>query len=111
MKAESEGLGVALWTVLLAPVGLVILATARRLYRRGRYPVLPSVLVNILLLAVLGLTGFVGFVGKVDPVQRGLGPVQILVVVVPAVASLMMLAVLTLPPTKLWQPRSKPTRT
>ena len=66
---------------------------------------LPPVLVNILLLVVLGFTGFVGFVGRLDTVQSGLGTAQILVAV-PAVASIVMLAVFRLPPTRLGQPRS-----
>jgi hypothetical protein len=102
----SDGLAFALWTVVLAPAGLVILAAAWRLNRRGRWPVLLPVLLNILLLAVLGFTGFVGFVGRLDPVHSGLGAPQILVVVVPAVASLVMLAVFGLPQTKLRQPGS-----
>jgi hypothetical protein len=95
----SEGLAFALWTVVLAPGGLVILAAAWRLHRRGTWPVLLPVLVNVVLLAVLGLTGFVGFVGRLDPVQSGLGAAQVLAVVVPAIASLVILAVFRLPQT------------
>ena len=102
----SEGVASAIWTVVLAPVGLVILAAAWRLNRRETWPVLLPVLVNILLLAVLGFAGFVGFVGRLDPLHSGLGAAQILVVVVPAVASLVMLAVFRLPQTRLRQPRS-----
>jgi hypothetical protein len=102
----SDGFAFALWTVVLAPAGLVILAAARRLNRRGTWPVLSPVLVNILLLALLGLTGFVGYVGRIDPVGSGVGTAQTLVVVVPAVASLVMLALFGLPPNKLGQPRS-----
>jgi hypothetical protein len=102
----SAGLAFALWTALLAPAGVVILAAAWRLNRWGTWPLLLPVLVNIVLLAFLGLTGFVGFVARVDPVPKGLGTVQILMVVVPAVASLVMLAVFGMSQNKLGQPRS-----
>ena len=105
-SSGSEGLAFALWTVVLAPAGLLILAAAWRLNRRGTGSVLLPVVVNILLLAVLVPTDFVAFVGRVDPVQSGLGAAQILVVVVPAVASLVMLAVFRLSETRLGQPRS-----
>lgn len=105
-NSGSQGLAFTLWSVVLAPAGLVILAAAWRLNRRGPWPVLLPVLVNILLLAVLGFTGFVGFVGRLDPVQSGLGTAQILLVAVPAVASLVMLAVFRPPPTRLGQPSS-----
>jgi hypothetical protein len=91
-SSGSAGLAFALWTALLAPAGVVILVAAWRLNRSRTWPLLLPALVNIVLLAFLGLTGFVGFVGRVDPLPKGLGTVQIIVVVVPAVASLVMLA-------------------
>jgi len=100
------GMAFILWTVVLAPGGVAILVAAWRLNRREGWPVLLPVLVNILLLALLGFTGFVGYVARIDPVERGVGTAQILVVVVPAVASLVMLALFRLPPTTLGQPRS-----
>jgi hypothetical protein len=102
----TEGLAFALWTVVLAPAALVMLVAAWRLNRRMTWPVLLPVLANILLLAVLGFTGFVGFVRKLDPVQSGLEAVQILVLVLPALATMAMLGIFSLPPTKLGQPRS-----
>lgn len=107
----SDGFAFALWTVVLAPAGLAILVAAWRLNRKGRWPVLLPILVNILLLAFLGLTGFTGFVGRVDPVQSGVGMAQILVIVVPAVASLVMLAVFRLPQINVGRPGSIAPRT
>jgi hypothetical protein len=103
---RSEGLAFALWSVLLAPAGVAFLAAAWRLNRRETWTVVLPVLVNVALLAILSFTGFVGFVGRLDPGQSGVGVAQLLVVVVPAVASLVMLAVFRLPPTRLGQPRS-----
>lgn len=107
----SEGLAFALWTGALAPAGIIILAAAWGLNRKGTWPVLLPIVVNILLLALLGLTGFTGFVGRVDPVQSGVGTAQILVVVVPTVASLVMLALFRPPQIKLGRPGSIAPRT
>ena len=60
----SQGLAFALWTGVLAPAGIIILAAAWRLNRMGTWSVLLPILVNILLLAFLGLTGFIGFCPK-----------------------------------------------
>ena len=77
----------------------------------GTWSVLLPILVNILLLAFLGLTGFTGFVGRVDPAQSGVGTAQILVVVVPAVASLVTLALFRPPQINVGRPRSTAPRT
>jgi hypothetical protein len=103
---STEGLALAVWTAILAPAGLVILAAAWRLNRRQRWPVLMPAMANILLLAVLGLTGSLGFVQALDPVESGARATQILVVVVPAVATLVMLALFVLPQARLGPRRS-----
>lgn len=107
----SEGLAFALWTGLLVPAGIIILAAAWRLNRMGTWSVLLPILVNILLLALLGLTGFTGFVGRVDAAQSGVGTAQILVVVVPSVASLVTLALFRPPQISVGRPRSTALRT
>ena len=91
--SATEGVAFVLWSVLLVPAGLVILMAAWRLHSQRTWPVLLPVLINLLVLGLLGLTGHAGFVNKIDPVQSGLLLTQIVVVVIPAVATIVMLAV------------------
>ena len=107
----SQGLAFALWTGVLVPAGIIILAAAWQLDRMGTWSVLLPILVNILLLAFLGLTGFTRFVARVDPAQSGVGTAQILVLVVPAVASLVTLALFRPPQINVRRPRSTAPRT
>ena len=86
-----EGFAFALWTLFLAPAGLVLLAAAWQLNRQQQWTRLAPLVVDTVLLGVLGLAGLSGNWGppgsRLDPSPYPLGMVQVLLVVIPAVVS------------------------
>ena len=92
--SRYEGVGFASWTLFLAPAGLVLVAAAWRLGRQRRWSALATFLVDILLLGVLGLSWKAGILGppgsQLDPSPYPFGWVQVLLVVIPAVISLVL---------------------
>jgi hypothetical protein len=88
--SEFRGLAFQMWAALLLPAGIAIIGAAWRLQRQRVAPILLLVIVNVLLIGVLGLTDFIGTVLIRDPQHSGVVQTQTLLVVVPAIASLVM---------------------
>jgi hypothetical protein len=95
---DFRGLAFALWIIFLVPPALVLVVAAWLLRRPRRWPALLPVLVDLGVLGTVAYAGFVVVFGpqttQVDAPPFLVGVLQVLLVVIPAVVSLILAIIL-----------------
>jgi hypothetical protein len=93
-----EGVGFALWLLFLAPAGAVLVAAAWRMNRQRPWTTVAPAAADVALLAMLGFSALAGNLGppgiRLDPTPSPFGLVQVLLVVLPALISLVLVLIL-----------------